>query len=111
MREASWAGLEFTVLGRHDTQRVRAPGLFGFAVRDGRRLTLVYAGEAQDIAREVGPHHPAWIKALEIGFNEIHICLNVGERLDRLQLLSRVVRAETPVLNGEADAAAARAAG
>lgn len=111
MREASWAGLEFTVLGRHDTQRVRAPGLFAFAVRDGSRLTLVYAGEAQDIAREVGPHHPAWVKALELGFNEIHVCLNAGERLDRRQLLSRLVRAETPALNGDTDTGAARAMG
>lgn len=106
MGEASWAGMGFMVLGRHDTARVRAPGLYAFAARDGGRLTLIYAGEAQDIAREVGPHHAAWTRALELGFNEIHVCLDAGERIDRLQLLSRLVRAETPALNAEGETAA-----
>lgn len=110
MRETSWAGMTFVVLGRHDVERVRAPGLYAFAARDGARLTLIFAGEAQDIAREVGPHHPAWPRALALGLNEIHVCIGAAERIDRLQLLSRIMRAEAPALGGE-DAAGARAAG
>ncbi|MBS0409791.1 MAG: hypothetical protein JSR86_07740 [Proteobacteria bacterium] len=107
MRETSWAGVTFTVLGRHDTERVRAPGLYVFAARDGARSTMIFAGEAQDIAREVGPHHPEWTRALALGFNEVHVCLGAAERIDRLQLLSRIVRAEGAVLDVES----ARAAG
>jgi hypothetical protein len=102
--------MSFTVLSRHDTGRVRAPGLYAFAARDGGRLSLVFAGEAQDIAREVGPHHPAWTQALSLGFNEVHVCLGAPERIDRLQLLSRMLRAEAPTLNAE-DGPGARAAG
>lgn len=110
MREASWAGVTFTVLGRHDTERVRAPGIYVFAARDGARSTMIFAGEAQDIAREVGPHHPQWTRALNLGFNEVHVCLGAAERIDRLQLLSRILRAEAPGLNG-ADIEGARIAG
>ena len=110
MRETSWAGMTFVVLGRHDVERVRAPGLYAFAARDGAKLTLIFAGEAQDIAREAGPHHPVWSRALALGLNEVHVCIGAPERIDRLQLLSRVVRAEAPVLSSE-EASAARAAG
>ncbi len=100
MREAVWAGVTFVVLGRHDVERVRAPGLYVFAARDGGQLRPVFAGEAQDIAREVGPHHASWAGALAQGFNEVHVCLGAAERIDRMQLLARVVRAEGPAMNG-----------
>lgn len=110
MRETSWAGMTFVVLGRHDVERVRAPGLYAFAARDGAQLKLIFAGEAQDIAREVGPHHPAWSQALALGLNEIHVCIGAPERIDRLQLLSRMVRAEGPTL-GDQEFEGARAVG
>ena len=101
MVETSWAGVEFIVVGRHDVSRLRTPGLFAFVRRDGERGVVLFAGEADDIARAAGPHHAAWQPALALGFNELCVALSGGERLDRLQLLARIIRAEAPALNAE----------
>ena len=104
MTETAWAGIEYIVVGRHDVERLRTAGLFAFVSRDGDRGVLLFVGEAQDIARAAGPHHPAWAQALGLGFNELCVCLSGGERLDRLQLLARIVRAEAPALNSDGPA-------
>jgi hypothetical protein len=109
MATIEWAGVSFLTVARQDVERLRAGGLFAYVARDGGPARLLFVGEAEDIARAVGPHHEHWAPALAAGFNEIHVSLQPGARLDRLQLVSRIARALAPPLNGEAEAERATA--
>jgi len=105
MATIEWAGVSFLTVARQDVERLRTSGLFAYIARDGGPARLLFVGEADDIARAVGPHHEHWARALAAGLvNEIHVCLQPGARLDRLQLVSRIARALSPPLNGAAEA-------
>lgn len=97
---ADWAGVSFRAVNYRDGRMFRAPGLFAFVRYDpaGGPLMLL-AGQAEDLAQEAGPRHGSWAPALELGMNELHISLPITLRIDRLQLLARIVRHVQPVLN------------
>ena len=95
-----WTGLSFTVLGHRDGRFVHLPGLFAFVRRDlDQGGLLLFAGQAEDLSREAGPAHPQWEEALRLGMDELHIHVPVARRVDRSQLLARVVRHTQPLLN------------
>lgn len=95
-----WTGLSFSVLGHRDGRFLHLPGLFAFARRDAERgALLLFAGQAEDLGREAGPAHPQWEEALQLGMDELHVHFPVPRRIDRLQLLGRVVRHTQPLLN------------
>ena len=95
-----WAGLSFGVFGHRDGRFLHLPGLFAFARRDGGSgALLLFAGQAEDLSREAGPAHPRWEEALQLGMNELHAHFPVPRRVDRLELLARVVRRTQPILN------------
>jgi len=95
-----WAGLGFIAVGSHDAALFKAPGLYGFARREwnGER-TLLYIGAADVIAVDAAPGVQRWTHALGLGMNELHICLSLGERIDRLVMKDRIVRRAEPILN------------
>lgn len=98
--EAVWAGLAFEAVGRHDGRFFRAPGLYAFVRDDAERGRLMlFAGQADNLAVEAGPAHPRWAEALRLGMIELHLRFPLAQRVDRLQLLSRVVRHVQPILN------------
>ena len=100
MDEAVWAGVGFRIVGRDDARFFRAPGLYAFVrddPRDGR--LMLFAGQAENLAAEVGTAHPSWAEALRLGVNELHLGFPIARRVDRLQLLSRIVRHVQPILN------------
>lgn len=100
-----WTGLSFVVLGRRDGRFVHLPGLYGFARRDAERgALLLFAGQAEDLAAATGPAHPQWEEALRLGMDELHLHFPVPRRVDRLQLLARVVRHAQPLLNCQEEA-------
>ena len=108
-----WTGLSFVVLGHHDGRFLHLPGLYGFARRDAEHGSLLlFAGQADDLAQATGPAHPQWVEALRLGMDELHLHFPVPRRVDRLQLLARVVRHTQPLLNmlEEAHAPAVEAA-
>lgn len=95
-----WAGVPFTPMHHHDGRMFRSPGLFCLV----RRLSpterlLLFAGHAECLGAAANPAHPMWTDALQLGMNEINLNLVVMERLDRLQLLSRIIRHCQPLLN------------
>lgn len=95
-----WTGLSFSVLGHRDGRFLHLPGLFAFARRDPEQgALLLFAGQAEDLSREAGPAHPQWEEALHLGMDELHVHFPVPRRIDRLQLLARVVRHAQPLLN------------
>ena len=96
---ACWAGLGFVPLYPHDGRLFHAPGLYAFVACDpaGRRK-LLWADHCNCIARSARIGHPQWRAALALGFNELHLHLCGGERIDRRQLLDRLVRRERPTL-------------
>ncbi|MBE7217184.1 MAG: hypothetical protein INR64_01790 [Caulobacteraceae bacterium] len=100
MDEASWAGVGFRIVGRDDARFFRAPGLYAF-VRDDPEAgrLMLFAGQAECLAAEAGPAHPLWVEALRLGVNELHVGFPIPRRVDRLQLLSRIVRHVQPILN------------
>ena len=95
-----WAGVKFIAVFHHDGRFFRVPGLFGFARREpnGDR-TLLFIGHTDHIAIDAGPGSCVWADALELGMNELHLCLHAQERLDRLQLADRIVKRVGPILN------------
>ena len=98
--EAVWAGLAFTAVERRDARFFRAPGLFAFVRDDAEHGRLMlFAGQAELLSGEAGPTHPRWAEALRLGMTEVHLRFPVVGRVDRLQLLSRVVRHVQPILN------------
>jgi hypothetical protein len=102
MADCEWAGVSFLTVARHDVERLRASGLYAFVARKDGAARLLFVGECDDVARAVGPHHPSWTAALAAGFNEIHVSLQSAARIDRLQLVARIARAETPALSNDA---------
>lgn len=100
-----WTGLSFVVLGHHDGRFLHLPGLYGLARRDPEHGSLLlFAGQAEDLAQATGPAHPQWVEALRLGMDELHLHFPVPRRVDRLQLLARVVRHTLPLLNVLEDA-------
>ena len=95
-----WTGLSFVVLDHHDGRFLHLPGLYAFARRDAEHGSLLlFAGQADDLSQATGPGHPQWGEALHLGMDELHVHFPVPRRLDRLQLLARVVRHVQPLLN------------
>ena len=95
-----WTGLALTVLHHRDGRFLHLLGLFAFARRDpDQGSVLLFAGQAEDLALETGCGHPRWEEALKLGMNELHVHFPVPRRIDRLQLLARVVRHTQPLLN------------
>lgn len=95
-----WAGVGFTPMHHHDGRMFRVPGLFAFVRRSaGTDRVLLFAGHADNLAASAGPSHPMWVDALRLGMNELNLNIAAVERLDRLQLLDRVVRRCEPLLN------------
>ena len=95
-----WTGLSFVVLGHRDGRFLHLPGLYGFARRDAEQgALLLFAGQAEDLAQATGPANAQWEEALRLGMDELHLHLPVPRRVDRLQLLARVVRHAQPLLN------------
>ena len=77
-----------------------APGLFAFVRNDARDgPLLLFADQTSDLAQAAGPGHPKWSEALSLGMDELHVCFPIERRIDRLQLLSRIVTREQPLLN------------
>lgn len=101
MEAAAWAGLGFIALHPGEARRFGGtPGLYGLVHNggDSGRL-LLFAGQAEDLAAAACEASRAWGEALRLGMNEVHIRQPVARRVDRLQLLSRIVRHEQPLLN------------
>ena len=95
-----WTGLSFTVLHHRDGRFLHLPGLFAFARSDPQQgSVLLFAGQADDLSQASGPAHPQWEEALKLGMNELHVHFSIPRRIDRLQLLARVVRHTQPLLN------------
>lgn len=98
--DCEWAGVRFTPLHHHDGRFFRGPGLFAFVRRYGpSERVLLYVDHADCLAASAGPGHCHWAEALRLGLNELHVNIAIQERLDRLQLKARVVRACSPLLN------------
>ncbi len=97
---------------KEDLSASREAVVYGFARRDAEHgPLLLFTGEEDDIAQATGPAHPQWGEAVRLGMDELHLHFPVPRRVDRLQLLSRVVRRTQPLLNclEEAHAPAASA--
>ena len=103
--QTDWAGVSFRALHHHDGRFIRAPGLFAFARWDAScGPVLLYADHAESIALKAGAYHPAWLDALQLGMNTLYVSFPIPVRIDRLQLLSRVIRRAQPILNVVAQA-------
>jgi hypothetical protein len=100
-----WAGVPFVAVHHHDGRFFRQPGLFGFVARAGEERTLLYVGDAENIA---GACRSARLlsDALTLGLNELHLALHVVERIDRLLLKGHIIRRCEPLLNVLDDAQA-----
>lgn len=98
--EIDWAGVRFTPLHHHDARMMRAPGLYAFVRRQpwGER-SLLYVGQADCIAEQANCGHAHWADALQLGMNEVDVCLKPQARIDRLILQKRLVNRLNPILN------------
>lgn len=98
--EIDWAGVRFVAMHHHDARMMRAPGLFAFVRRQpwGDR-TLLYVGHADCVAEQANPAHEFWADALQLGMNEVDVCLKPQARIDRLILHSLLVNRLSPILN------------
>ncbi len=96
--DVDWAGVPFLAVHHHDGGLFRQPGLFGLVRRRGDERTLLYVGEAENIAAA----HRAqaiWEEALALGLNELNVAAHVVERIDRLLLRGHIVKRCEPLLN------------
>jgi hypothetical protein len=98
--EIDWAGVRFVPLHHHDARMMRAPGLYAFVRRQpwGER-SLLYVGHADCVAEQANSAHPHWADALQLGMNEVDVCLKPQTRIDRLILHKLVVDRLSPILN------------
>lgn len=93
------------MLGHRDGRFLHLPGLYGFARQDAEHgALLLFAGQADDLAQATGPANGRWEEALRLGMDELHLHFPVPRRVDRLQLLARVIRHNNPLLNRLAEA-------
>ena len=98
--EIDWAGVRFTPLHHHDARMMRAPGLYAFVRRQpwGER-SLLYVGHADCVAEQAHSAHEHWADALQLGMNEVDVCLKPHARIDRLILHKLLVNRLSPILN------------
>jgi hypothetical protein len=68
-------GVPFLRLFHRDGRLIRAPGLFGFARREGPRCVLLHLELAEAINLRAVPMHPRWPWAMREGLNELLVCL------------------------------------
>lgn len=105
--------MPFLSVHHHDGGLFRQPGLFGLVHRVGDERTLLYVGEAENIASAYR-RQAIWSEALGLGLNELNVALHVVERIDRLILRGHIVKRCEPLLNllneAQPPAAAARPA-
>jgi hypothetical protein len=94
------AGFPFLVLAHSDLRMLRAPGVYALARRQGAQRTILYVAHGEDLAAAYGGQ--VWVRALQAGMDEALVNLDAVERLDRLQIADRVVRAFAPELNERA---------
>jgi hypothetical protein len=93
-------GAHIYELGHRDGRFVRAGGVYVLTRRtcDGR-LEALYVGEAAVIAATVGPGHPAWCQALQLGLSGLLVVLEADP--ERRRRFAREMEATlAPVLNG-----------
>ena len=93
----SLAGIPFVAVAHHDLRFFRSPGVYALCRRRGAQRTILYVGHAEAVSAAYGAR--TWTAALEAGMNEALINLAARARLDRLQIVARVVRAYAPRLN------------
>lgn len=63
------------------------PGVYMLCRRESNgSRTILYIGEAEDIAQRLGPEHEHWSDALALGMNEVHVHLLAKSKSDRLSV-------------------------
>lgn len=97
----SLAGIPFIAVAHHDLRFFRSPGVYVLARRHGSQRTILFVGHAEEVSAVYGGR--AWNAALEAGMNEALVNLAATERLDRLQIVTMIVRAYKPQLNEAAE--------
>ncbi len=98
--EIDWAGVRFVPMHHHDARMMRAPGMFAFVRRQpwGER-SLLYVGHADCIGELANSAHELWADAIQLGMNEVDVCLKPTARIDRLILHTQLVNRLSPILN------------
>ena len=98
-------GAHIFELGHRDGRFIRAGGVYVLTRRrpDGGTEAL-YVGEAAIIAAVVGPGHPAWQRALQLGLSGLLVVLET-DPVRRRRFAAEMAATLQPVLNGR-DAAA-----
>ena len=102
-------GIIFSALPWGEYHIYDSPGVYMFCRRDrdgGREI--LYIGQAENIARRLGPTHDAWDEAFRLGMNEIHVHLLTETLEDRLSVEAYLIRQYDPPLNGRKATAARR---
>lgn len=91
--------MPFLSVFHHDGRVFRRPGLYAFARRSGPggRL-LLFVGHTDNIATAMTGHRLRG-EALRLGFDELNVCTQAVERLDRLILTAHIVKRCQPILN------------
>ena len=93
-------GAHIFELGHRDGRFIRAGGVYVLTRRrpDGGTEAL-YVGEAAIIAAVVGPGHPAWQRALQLGLSGLLVVLE-KDPVRRRRFAAEMEATLQPVLNG-----------
>jgi hypothetical protein len=93
-------GIIFSALPWGEYRIYDVPGVYMFVRRDrDGDCEILYIGQTANIARDLGPSHPAWEDAFRQGMDEIHVHLLTDTLEDRLSVEAYLVRQYDPPLN------------
>ncbi len=91
-------------LGHRDGRFIRAGGVYVLTRRRGDGgMEALYVGEAEVIAAVVGPGHPAWRRALQLGLSGLLVVLE-KDPVRRRRFAVEMQATLQPVLNGRDEA-------
>lgn len=102
-------GIIFSALPWNEYRIYDSPGVYMFCRcdRDGGR-EIMYIGQADNIAKRLGPSHEFWEEAFQLGMNEIHVHLLTETLEDRQSVEAYLIRQYDPPLNRRQATAPAR---
>ncbi len=93
-------GAHIFELGHRDGRFIRAGGVYVLTRRRGDGgMEALYVGEAEVIAAVVGPGHPAWRRALQLGLSGLLVVLE-KDPVRRKRFAVEMEATLQPVLNG-----------
>jgi len=94
-------GIVFSVVPTSGYEHYDIPGVYMLCRREPNGVHILYIGQADSLAKRLGPSHTRWGEAMRRGMNEVHLHLLAKTEAQRLSVERHIIsRYFTPMNRG-----------